>query len=112
MAFKELDDHNALLCIKCQRVLLKLKKLEEQLNKLTAAVNQKLDSQCVLDRPCANARKRVTREESIGENNDHSQVCTLGNDDVYLNASNDVMTPEVSVSIIASNTITILIQFN
>ena len=41
-AFK-LDDSEAFLCIKCQRLLLRVKKAKDKLAELTVVVNQKLD---------------------------------------------------------------------
>ena len=107
-AFK-LNNHEAWLCMKCQRLLLKFKRLKEELTQITADVNQKLDSLCMLGRPPpGNARKRVVREDSTSENNEHAQVMyakptILNNNNNHPHTSRDLKraatSPEVSVSI-------------
>ena len=98
-AFK-LDDSEAFLCIKCQQLLLRVKKAKDKLAELTVVVKQKLDSLCKLDRPSVNPRKRAVYEESAGDNN--LQVISmeptiLHNGNHHLNVAT---LPEVSVSMV------------
>ena len=106
MEFK-LDNHEAWLCIKCQQLFLKIKKLKDDLTQLKADIKQKLDLLCMLNRPAStNIRKQSLREESTSENNDYAQIVyaeptTLENSSDLPHTSRNVATsPEVSVSIV------------
>ena len=104
-----LNNHEAWLCMKSQQSFLKFKRLKEELTQITANVNQKLDSMCMLGRPPpGNARKRVVREDSTSENNEHAQVMytkptILNNNNNHPHTSRDLncaaTSPQVSVSI-------------
>ena len=61
--------------MKSQQLFLKFKRLKEELTQIAADVNQKSDSLCMLGRPTSgNPRKRVVREDSTSEINEHAQV--------------------------------------
>ena len=54
-------------------IVFKLQKIKRRT--YTNNVIQKLDSLCMLGRPpSVNARKKVVREDSTSENNEHAQV--------------------------------------